>query len=190
MQEAPADAPPSQVPPDPAASAVGFAGYEQALGAQALSERSVPPEADAAEPDESEVSQVTLLRRKRERGEVLTDEEAAVLRAYYNRYARRKLSVHLQGTREREWRELAAKQGLSVSSWIQERVVQALEGHGAVVWELREENQRLRDEIAALRGTSGHLSVENSRLQARLEAMESSLMQAMDQALRLVEAPA
>jgi len=82
MQEASADAPPSPVPPDPAAGAVGFAGYEQSLGAQALSKGSVPREADAPEPDQSEVGQVTLLRRKRERGEVLTDEEAAVLRAY------------------------------------------------------------------------------------------------------------
>lgn len=136
------------------------------------------------------VGRIMQLRNKRSRGEPLTQAEQEELRVYYSRYTRRKQSVHLKGSREERWTTLAERQGLSLSSWIQERVEEALRGPGEALSELRQENQRLRDEVAALRGTSGHLAVENSRLQARIEAMEGSLMEAMDQALRLAEAPA
>lgn len=136
------------------------------------------------------VGRITLLRRKRSRGEELTEAEREELRVYYARYTRRKQGVHLKGLREEQWTALADQQGLSLSSWMQERVEESLLGPSEALRELREENQRLRDEVAALRGTSGHLSVENSRLQARIEAMEGSLMEAMDQALRLAEVPA
>lgn len=135
------------------------------------------------------LGRITQLRNRLRRGEALTDSERAELAAYYGRYTRRKKGVHLKGAREEQWTALAERQGLSLSSWIQERVEEALRGPGEALAELRQENQRLRDEVAALRGTSGHLAVENSRLQARIEAMEGSLMEAMDQALRLAEAP-
>ncbi len=136
------------------------------------------------------IGRIMQLRKKRSSGEVLTDVEREELRAYYRRDTRRKKGVHLKGSREEQWTALAERQGLSLSSWIQERVDEALRGPGEALNELRQENQRLRDEVAGLRGTSGHLAVENSRLQARIEAMEGSLMEAMDQALRLAEAPA
>jgi len=136
------------------------------------------------------VGRIWQLRTKRSRGESLTDAEQAELRTYYGRFARRKKGVHLKGTREEQWTALAERQGLSLSSWIQERVEEALRGPGEALRELREENQRLRDEVAGLRGASGQLAVDNSRLQSRIEAMEGSLMEAMDQALRLAEAPA
>jgi hypothetical protein len=129
--------------------------------------------------------EITLLRAKRKSGEALTEEEKAKLRDYYRLDGRRKRGIHLKGGREEQWTLLAEKQGVSFSAWVQERVEEALQGSSEVEKELRREAQRLRDEVSALRGTSGHLAVENSRLQARIEAMEGSLMEAMDQALRL-----
>jgi hypothetical protein len=136
------------------------------------------------------VGEIMRLRHKRAQGETLSEEEQGKLRAYYARYNRCKKGVHLAGPREERWTKLAEQQGIPLSSWIQERVEEALQGPSEALREVREENQRLRDEVAGLRGTSGQLAVENSRLQARIEAMEGSLMHAMEQAVRLAEAPA
>jgi hypothetical protein len=122
------------------------------------------------------VGRIMQLRNKRRRGEPLTDGEQAELTAYYGRYNRRKKGVHLKGNREEQWTRLAERQGVPLSAWIQERVEEALQGPGAALQELRDENQLLRDEVAGLRGASGQLAVENSRLQSRIEAMEGSLM--------------
>jgi hypothetical protein len=131
---------------------------------------------------------VTKARRKRARGEDLTPDESEILRAYYAKYGPRKQGVHLKGDKQARFRELASRKGTSISSLLQDLAEQALQGPGEMVRELKDENQRLRDEIAGLRGTSGQLAVENSRFQARNEAMEASLMEALDQALSIQEA--
>lgn len=131
------------------------------------------------------VSPLTEIRHKQKAGIPLTEDEKAQVATYYSRYSRRKKGIHLKGGREQLWVGLAQQQGLSLSSWIQERVDEALHGNDEALQALREENQRLRDEVGALRGASGHLAVDNSRLQTRLEGLETSLMEAMEQALQL-----
>lgn len=130
-------------------------------------------------------NEITQIRRKITRGEPVTPDERAKVTAYYARQTRKKKGVHLKGDREQRWQELADRQGTSMSSWIQERVESDLAGAGDVERELRQEISKLRDELIATRGTNGHYAVENSKLHARLEALENSLMEAMDQALRL-----
>ncbi|HUR63282.1 MAG TPA: hypothetical protein VM241_02260 [Candidatus Thermoplasmatota archaeon] len=46
------------------------------------------------------IGEIMQLRLKRKRGEALSLEEEAKLRAYYGRYNRRKKGVHLKGARE------------------------------------------------------------------------------------------
>src|SRR5688572_2351035 len=133
-------------------------------------------------------NEVTRIRYKQRRGEALTEQEADLLAEYFAQYGRRKKSVHLKEKREEEWTALAKAQGVPLSQWIQLMVEKGLRGNDDALRDLREENQRLRDENASLRSTCGHLSVENGNLQSRLEAMETSLTEAMAQALRLAEA--
>jgi len=133
------------------------------------------------------VSAFTALRRKQTAGQALTASENAEVRAYFSRYAKRKASLHLKEATKAQWLELARAQGLGLSAWIKERVDEALHGNKQALQEQRNENERQRAEIGALRGTSGQLSVENSKLQQRIAAMEASLMEAMEQALRLSE---
>lgn len=130
------------------------------------------------------------IRAKKARGEPLTDGERMALRAYQSRYYRQKKTVHLRAEREQDWTAKAAAQGLSLSSWIQEQVMKGLVGNEEALADIKTENQRLRDEIASLRGTCGHLSVENSKLQSRLEGLEQSLSEAMKQVLRTKEGSA
>lgn len=130
-------------------------------------------------------NEMTLIRAKKARGERLTEAEQAALRAYQGRYKHQKKTVHLRGQREKEWGALAEAQGVSLSAWIQEQVVKGLVGNEEALAELRQENQRLRDEISSLRGTCGSLSVENSKLQVRLEGLEASLSEAMKQVLKI-----
>ncbi|MEK6974954.1 MAG: hypothetical protein AABY18_01265 [Candidatus Thermoplasmatota archaeon] len=130
-------------------------------------------------------SDLALIRAKKARGEQLTDEERAKLRAYAARYYKRKKTVHIRGDRETEWMALAAAQGLSLSAWIQEQVMKGLVGNEEALVDIKAENQRLRDEIGSLRGTCGHLSVENSKLQSRLEGLEQNLSEALQQLLQL-----
>lgn len=130
-------------------------------------------------------NEITQLRRRVTRGEALTPEERAKLTAYYGRSTRRKQGVHLKGDREQRWKDLADRQGVSLSTWMQERVELSLQGPGERELRLQQENQELRDENNALRGTNGHFAVENSKLHTRLESMEGRLMAGMDQALRI-----
>ncbi len=136
------------------------------------------------------VSPLTEIRRKVKVGVALTENERAQLNAYYGRYTRRKQSVHLKGDREKLWTELAHRQGVSLSSWIQERVDEALHGHEEAKRALREENQRLRDELGAVRGASGHLAVENSKLLTRLESYEARALEFLDKTIELTSRPA
>lgn len=181
MPEPPADALSRLPSRDFVESQLEFTQYESSLPVPAVQSKAVPGRP---------VGRISQLRYKRARGEVLTEAEQAELAAYYARYTRRKKGVHLKGSREEQWTRLAERQGVPLSAWIQERVEETLQGPGAALQELRDENQRLRDEVAGLRGASGQLAVDNSRLQSRIEAMEGSLMEAMDQALRLAEASA
>ncbi|MEK6985518.1 MAG: hypothetical protein AABX89_03935 [Candidatus Thermoplasmatota archaeon] len=123
-------------------------------------------------------SEMTQIRRKKARGEPLTDEERAKLTAFHRKYYRQKKTVHIKGKREQEWQQLAESQGVSLSAWIQEQVAKALHGNEDALRELRQENQRLRDEITALRGTCGQLSLENSKLHTRIEGLEAGLVDA------------
>lgn len=133
------------------------------------------------------VSEITRIMRKRSAGHELTASEREYARNYYARYARRKTAVHLKGPREQQYREQAAAKGMSLSAWIQEQVDISLLPNPREAL-LVDENQKLRDEVAALRGASGSLAVENSRLQIRMEALEGNLMEAVEQALHLQEA--
>ena len=132
-------------------------------------------------------NEITEIRYKQKRGEPLTEQEKDLLAEYFAQYGRRKKSVHLKQQREEVWTTLAAQQGVPLSQWIQLMVEKGLRGNDDALRDLREENQRLRDENASLRSTCGHISVENGNLQSRLEAMETSLTEAMAQALRLAE---
>lgn len=133
-------------------------------------------------------SPITELRGKAAAGLPLTAEERRQVRAYNAKYNSRRKSLHIKGGREKEWAELAARQGVSLSTWLQEQVIKGLHGNDEALRDLREENQRLRDEIASLRGTCGQLSVENSNLQGRLEGLEQSLREAMQRLLDLTGA--
>jgi hypothetical protein len=127
---------------------------------------------------------INEIRIRQRMGEPLTNDEEEELRLYFSKYGRQKVGLHLSGDRKESWRAKAELQGLSLSAWIQEKVVEALAGPSQAEKLLRDENGSLRDEIAGLRGTSGHLAVENSKLQARLEALEANLMEAMERALQ------
>jgi len=107
---------------------------------------------------------MTEIRRRVASGAEVTEEERATVAAYYAKYARRKKGVHLKGERAEQWTELANRQGVSLSSWIQERVDEALQRHDDAIRAVREENEKLR---------SGQLAVENSRLQARSDQSEA-----------------
>lgn len=131
-------------------------------------------------------SELTEIRYKKERGEELTEDEIAKLAAAGKKYAPCKVTIHVRAERKTIWKELAKGQK-SLSTWIVLMVEKAVHGFDDALRDLREENQRLRDENASLRGTCGHLSVENGNLQTRIEAMETSLTEAMAQALRLAE---
>ena len=131
-------------------------------------------------------SDLTRIRRKQKRGEDLTAGEQEALRVYYARYYRRKVCVHLKGDREKQYRELAAARNLSLSAFMQEQVNISLLPN-AREQQLVAENQKLRDENAAMRGSMGALAVENSRLQARIESYEGVLLESHEQITRLGE---
>jgi len=137
--------------------------------------------------DDQAPNPVTLARRKQRRGIPLDAGEQALLRDYYRRYDKQKLTVHLRADRASEWQGLAESQGLSLASWLQERVVEALHGFDDLVADVRRQNSDLHDEVAGLRGTAGQLAVENSKLQSRLGELERSLLQAVDLVDRLAE---
>lgn len=179
MQNPPADALLAETPPHLVASVLVLPQCEQA--SLLLAAESSP----GAMP--RTVGEITKLVRRVRAGEELSPEEREKLRAHYARYTRRKKGVHLKGNREREWVELAQRQGLSLSSWIQERVEEALHPSDRVAAQLREENEALRAEITALRGTTGQLSVENAELRRRMASLEASLLKAMDHAMALAE---
>lgn len=130
-----------------------------------------------------------MARRKQQAGVALTPEERAVLAEYHSKYYRQKKGLHISADRLDDWEDRAARQGLSFSKWVQERVDEAIHGHEEDKRALREENQRLRDEIGSLRGVSGNLAVENSKLQARLEEMQSQVMEVLDKAIELTGYP-
>jgi len=190
MQNSPANAMLAEPSCDLAESPLKLARYEQHLRAGMDGPASPSPNGPVEKPSRMQRTQneITQLRKRKARGETLTTEEQAQLSAYYARYSRRKQGVHLKGKREEQWRALADAQGIGLGPWIQERVDMSLRGNDEAMREVRDENQRLRDEVAGLRGTSGNLAVENSRMQARIEVMEGRLLEAMDQALQIQEA--
>lgn len=105
-------------------------------------------------------NELTEIRKKRARGDPLTEEDRAKEREYFRRYTRQKKSVHLKQNRIEEWTALAERQGISLSAWIQEQVEKGIRGNDEATKDLRDENQRLRDEMTALRGTCGQLRRE------------------------------
>lgn len=125
------------------------------------------------------LSAASLIRKKREAGDQLTDDQASVLTQYYAKYAAQKLGIHVKKGRAEDWREKSRLQGVSLSAWVQERVIEALSGPGPLVDDLRTENQSLRDEVHGLQGASGALAVKNSELETRLASLEESLMDAI-----------
>lgn len=181
MQEPPAKPVCSQTLRDLTGSPLKFIPYESSLPPATLP--LVSSQETARMPRHQ--NEITQLRRRVTRGEVLTDEERAKLTAYYGRRTRQKQGVHLKGDREQRWKDLADRQGVSFSTWVQDRVELSLQGPGERERQLQQENQALRDENAGLRGSNGHFAVENSRLHSRNEALEGSLMEALDQALQL-----
>jgi len=130
-------------------------------------------------------NRITDLRRRRAARMPLEPEELEQLREYERQYTKRKKSVHLKGNRADEWEDLAVQQGMSLSSWIQEKVETGLTGFEDATRDLREENQRLREEVAGLRGASGKLAVENSQLRTTNDRLVESLADSTRMALRL-----
>ncbi len=126
---------------------------------------------------------VTQLRYKRQHRETLTEDEAATLSAAEAKYRERKTTIHVSPERKKTWKKLAEKQR-SLSAWIVMMVEKGINGFEDAVQDLRAENQRLRDENTALRGTCGQLSVENSDMKTRVEGLEGTLKEALQQALR------
>jgi FtsZ-binding cell division protein ZapB len=164
-----------------------FIIYEQHLPSRNSFSPKMSHQYPESVPNEGTRNDITDLRKLRDSGAELNEVQKDALRRYYTQYKRRKVGVHLKGNRESEWRELASLQGTPMSSWIQNQVVKSLEGSSELVKELRHENQSLQDEVSGLRGTSGSLAVENSKLQSRIESMESNLIEALDSVLRLEE---
>lgn len=132
-----------------------------------------------------EISHITKLRRKRAAGLELTDDERTILRMEDARYDQCRVTIHLKRHRRDAWMPLAKQGNQSFSSWVQIMVERGLMGPGEAVKDLQNENQRLRDEAAGLRGAHGQLAVDNANLHARIEALEGSLQEAMQHALRL-----
>lgn len=130
-------------------------------------------------------SELTLLKEKRRRGEALAPAERELVRADNARYYRRKVGLHLSAAEEEQYHLLAAAKGMKFSPWAKQQLRISLAGPSPREKQLAEENQALRDELRVLRGSNGQLSVDNSRLQQRLEAIEANLMEATAQALRL-----
>jgi regulator of protease activity HflC (stomatin/prohibitin superfamily) len=124
-------------------------------------------------------------RRKRSSGVPLTDDERNRLRAEAQRYARCRKSLHVPKHKVEEYERLAAASKESFSNWAFIMIERAQRGPGEAVRDLREENQRLRDELSGMRGMNGKLAVDNASLNSRIEALEGSLREAMHHALRL-----
>ena len=132
-----------------------------------------------------EISPITKLRRKRAGGLELTDDERTILRIEDARYDQCRVTIHLKRYRRDAWMPMAKQSNQSFSSWIQIMVERGLMGAGEAVKDLQHENQRLRDEATGLRAAHGQLAVDNANLHARIEALEGSLQEAMQHALRL-----
>ena len=133
----------------------------------------------------NEVSQIRALRSQ---GIELSEEQREKLREYYRPHRQKQTCIYLKQAREAEWKALAGECGTSFSQWIQDRVAEAMAGPGPREVQLVAENESLREELQAMRGVNGKLSMENERLGQRMRNLEDDLMDSMEKVLAMVEA--
>ncbi|MCA1812232.1 MAG: hypothetical protein LC623_09525 [Halobacteriales archaeon] len=103
-----------------------------------------------------------------------TPSEAALVRAHYAQYRKRKLSLHVREETRADWQAKATKQDTSLNSWVVQRVLDSQRDRSPEVEAAHAENRALREEVATLRRTVGNVSTENSQLHEQLRALEKS----------------
>lgn len=126
-------------------------------------------------------TEIATLNRKRRTHQPLTDDERAILREYYSKYNKRKKGIHIRESKAQVWEAHAVAAGVSFSQWVQHAVDSYLRGGDQdEVRELRNENQKLQDELASTRRSMARFAEENGAMQSRLESLERSLSNAVD----------
>lgn len=133
---------------------------------------------DAAEATEaSEPSAVYRAILKRAAGEPLTDEERALLKAYWAKYKPCKKTIHVKQAKGELWTRLAQEKGISLSEWINQMVDAQITGDPRVQ-DLERRMAEKDAEIANANRMMGKFAQENGELHGRLEGIESNLIEA------------
>ncbi len=126
----------------------------------------------------------TLTRYKLRLGIPLNDADREVARQYMAKYKPCKVSIHVRTETKQAWEKMASDKGhAGLSSWVVQRVQDSQRDHAPEVSNLANENRGLNETIGTMRKSLGDLSLENSRLQERLRALEDRSLEALGNAL-------
>lgn len=140
-------------------------------------------------------SELTEIRYRKASGESVTEAEQSLLQEARRKYEDARVQTYPSEALKQQWTVSARAQGMSLSSWVIARVIEACQGPGELELRYRGEISKLRDEVTSLRGWGGDLSVENSALRAelkdltenRLARAEADLTEALETANGLLE---
>lgn len=130
--------------------------------------------------DMNETPSESALRRKRDAGQELSEDEREALRGHWRKYTARRFTLHASESILKRWRDQAAAVGLLISPWIVEQIERGQCQSDDETASLREALERARAEELRAKDDFQRLWGEKRELEERLHRIEERLMQRLD----------